>query len=109
MGSRHGAWRDPTARADLRSGQDGSFALSQKPAVDGHLFMTNLSENPDLPAIAYEAQVEILTAETIQDRSAQPGADVRALNAAELGYYEAELRSLRDAATSLDEAEQNRG
>jgi hypothetical protein len=82
------------------------FALSQTPAVDGHAFMTNIPDSPDLAAVAYEAQVEILTAETIQAAEATPDDAARAFDAAELGYYEAELRSLRDAATTLNEAEQ---
>jgi hypothetical protein len=57
--------------------------------------MTNTPNSPDLPAIAYEAEVEILAAEAIQDTGGDP----------EIGYYEAELRSLRDAATTLDAAE----
>jgi hypothetical protein len=71
------------------------------PAVDGHGFMTSIPNSPDLPAIAYEAQVEILVVESIQAAEATPDAG----DVAELGYYEAELKSLRDAATSLNEAE----
>jgi hypothetical protein len=55
-------------------------------------------DRPDLAAIAGEAEVELLAAETIDSASA--------LDAAELGYYEAELTSLRDAATTVQEAEQ---
>jgi phosphoheptose isomerase len=67
--------------------------------------MTNSSNSPDLTAIAHEAEVEILTAQTVE--SAMTTGDMSvALSTAELGYYEAELRSLRDAATRLDEAEQ---
>jgi hypothetical protein len=80
--------------------------LSQTPAVDGHPFMTNNPNSPDLPAIAYEAQVEILVAETIQAAETMPNDAVHAFDTAEIGYYEAELRSLRDAATTLNEAEQ---
>jgi hypothetical protein len=82
------------------------LALSQMPAVDGHPFMTNIPDSPDLPAIAYEAQVEILTAQTIQAAEAMPDDATRAFDTAELGYYEAELGSLRDAAMALHEAEQ---
>ena len=42
------------------------FALSQTPAFAGHPSMTNIPNSPDLSAIAHEAQVEILVAETIQ-------------------------------------------
>jgi hypothetical protein len=66
--------------------------------------MTNSSNSPDLAAIAHEAEVEILTAETVE-RAVMNGDAVVAMSAAELGYYEAELGSLRDAATTLDEAE----
>jgi hypothetical protein len=83
------------------------FALSHMPAIDGQLFMTNTSDNFELSAIAHEAEVEILTVETIQASEASPGTGAGALNAAELGYYEAELRSLRDAATTQNAAEQN--
>jgi phosphoheptose isomerase len=66
--------------------------------------MTNSSNSPDLTAIAHEAEVEILTAQTVE--SAMTTGDMSvALSTAELGYYEAELGSLRDAATTLDEAE----
>jgi hypothetical protein len=71
--------------------------------------MTNVPNDTDLRAIAYEAQVEILIAETVQEAETMPDAGYDAFDGAELGYYEAELRSLRDAATSLNEAEQNRG
>jgi hypothetical protein len=65
------------------------------------------SENPDLSAIAYEAQVEILVAETIQAAGVMPDDAAHAFDTAEIGYYEAELKSLRDAATTLKEAEQH--
>jgi hypothetical protein len=68
--------------------------------------MTKLPNSPDLPAIAHEAQVEILVAETIQEAGAKPDDAAHAFDTTEIGYYEAELRSLRDAATTLDEAEQ---
>ncbi len=66
--------------------------------------MTNSSNSPDLTAIAHEAAVEILTAETVE-WAAATGDTSLALSTAELGYYEAELGSLRDAAMTLDEAE----
>jgi len=68
----------------------------------GQWCMTNSSETPDLAAIAHEAEVEILTAGTVEWTTTDASV---ALGAAELGYYEAELGNLRDAATSLDEAE----
>jgi hypothetical protein len=63
--------------------------------------MTSASERPDLAAIAREAEVEILVAETVE-RAVTPD-DVLAMGAAELGYYVAELGNLRDAATRLGE------
>ena len=64
--------------------------------------MTNSSNSPDLAAIAHEAEAEILTAKTIEWAATDdPGV---ALSTAELGYYEAELGSLRDAAARLDKA-----
>ena len=80
------------------------FALSQTLAIVGHECMTNVPNSPDLLAIAREAQVEILAAETIQ-AGVVPDDSVPALETAEIGYYEAELKSLRDAATTLNEAE----
>lgn len=69
--------------------------------------MTNIPNNPDLPGIAFEAEVEILVAETIE--AAAPVSDdaAHAVDTIEIGYYEAELKSLRDAATTLNEAEQH--
>ena len=69
--------------------------------------MTNIPNGPDLSAIAYEAQVEILVAETIQTAGVTPDDAAHAFDTAEIGYYEAELKSLRDAATTLNEAEQH--
>ena len=69
--------------------------------------MTNIPSSPDLSAIAYEAQVEILVAETIQAAGVAPDDAAHAFDTAEMGYYEAELKSLRDAATTLNEAEQH--
>lgn len=69
--------------------------------------MTNIPNDPDLPAIAFEAGIEILVAETIE--AAAPVSDdaAHAVDTIEIGYYEAELKSLRDAATTLNEAEQH--
>jgi hypothetical protein len=68
--------------------------------------MTNSLNNPDFAAIAREADAEILIAESVE---ATETGDC-ALNAAELGYYEAELGSLRDAATArLEEFERPTG
>ena len=53
----------------------------------------------DLGAIAIEAEVELVTARAIQVSDLAPG-DLDGLV-----YYEAELASLRDAATSLEAAE----
>jgi hypothetical protein len=64
--------------------------------------MTEFSFNPDLAAVVRDAGVEIRAAETAYPDGPLLPAD------AELGYYEAELRSLRDAATSLEEAESAR-
>lgn len=83
-------------------------ALSQTPAVVGHHYMTDIPNSPDLLAIAVEAEAEVLVAETL--RAAEPPDDVtHAFDTAEIGYYEAELKSLRDAATTLNEAEQRPG
>jgi hypothetical protein len=58
--------------------------------------------HPDLAGIAREADVEIAAAESLRliDTDAVTG-----VATAELGYYEAELISLRDAASATDEAE----
>jgi hypothetical protein len=68
--------------------------------------MTNSSTGPDLSAIVREAEAEILISESMES-STPRGVD--ALSTAELGYYEAELGSLRDAAASLEEAEHPAG
>jgi hypothetical protein len=68
--------------------------------------MTNLPNSPDLAAIAYEAQIEISVAETIQAAEAVPGGTAHAFDTAEIGYHEVEFKSLPDAATTLNEAEQ---
>lgn len=68
--------------------------------------MTTNPNHPDLLAVAEEAQVEIAAAEVLQG----PGMPLDAAGSfatAELGYYEAELRSLRGAATRLDEADRS--
>jgi len=80
---------------------------SQTARVVGHESMTNIPNHPDLPAIAYEAQVEILVAETIQAVGVAADDAAHAYDTAEIGYYEAELKSLRDAATTENEAEQS--
>ena len=67
--------------------------------------MTNEPNSPDLLAIAQEAQVEILAAETVAAADAPLDDASGSFATAEFGYYEAELRSLRDAATWLHEAE----
>jgi hypothetical protein len=74
--------------------------MSRTPVV-GHTFMTNSSNSPDLGAIARQAEAEILIAETLE-ATRTDDADV-ALSTAELGYYEAELGSLRDGAARLNE------
>jgi hypothetical protein len=74
--------------------------LSQNDGVVGHRCMTDFPERPDLTAIANEAQVEIVAAEAVAGSETMTGD-------AEIGYYEAELMSLRDAATTLYDAEQH--
>ena len=69
--------------------------------------MTNIPNSPDLSAIAHEAQVEILVTETIQAAGVMSDDATYAFDTAEIGYYEAELKSLRDAAMTLNEAEQH--
>ncbi|MDQ4112850.1 MAG: hypothetical protein M3306_17425 [Actinomycetota bacterium] len=66
--------------------------------------MTNIPDDLDLAAIARQAQVEIEAAEAAQATDPTPDSAALAMDA-ELGYYEAELKNLRDAATTLDEAE----
>ncbi|MCW2751725.1 MAG: hypothetical protein JWR83_2835 [Aeromicrobium sp.] len=65
--------------------------------------MSSVPRDFDLPAIAHEAEVEILVVETIEAAGVPIDADVFAT--AEFGYYEAELSSLRDAALALSEEE----
>ena len=68
--------------------------------------MTNIPDDPHLMAIARQAQVKIEAAEAVQATELAPDSATLAVDVAELGYYEAELKSLREAATTLDEAEQ---
>ena len=70
--------------------------------------MTNPSDSPDLAGIAHEAEAEILVAETVEWEITTDDVAV-AMSSAELGYYDAELGSLRDAATTLDDAEHQGG
>jgi hypothetical protein len=67
--------------------------------------MTDDLDSPDLAAIADEAQVEIEYAETLEAAEMTLGDASLVFATAELGYYEAELTSLRDAARSLNAAE----
>jgi hypothetical protein len=78
--------------------------MSQNDGVVGHRCMTNTgetntAERPDLTAIAHEAQVEIAAAEAVAAGEAMTGD-------AEIGYYQAELKNLRDAASTLRDAEE---
>ena len=68
--------------------------------------MTNIPDDPQLTAIARQAQVEIEAAETVQAMEPTPDSAAFAMDVAELGYYVAGLKGLRDAATTLYEAEQ---
>lgn len=74
--------------------------------------MNPAPDSPDLLAMAHEADVEIVAAEAliVARTTVVTGTDGAAdsFATAELGYYEAELRSLRDAATGLDAAEHHR-
>ncbi|HEX7717802.1 MAG TPA: hypothetical protein VF416_10965 [Marmoricola sp.] len=65
--------------------------------------MSAAEGRPDLAAIAAEAEVERETAVAVEQQA--PSDEPMALAISELGYYEAELSSLRDAAVTLDEAE----
>jgi hypothetical protein len=82
--------------------------VSRTTVVLGHTFMTNTSNSPDLTAMAHVAEMEIMVAESFEEVATNDEVAV-ALSAAEFGYYEAELRSLRDAAITLDEAEHPTG
>jgi D-alanyl-D-alanine dipeptidase len=75
--------------------------VSQIRPLSGHRSMTNIPDDADLVAIAREAEVELVAAETFADGST-------VTNVVELGHYEAELRSLRDAAARLSDAELGR-
>ena len=74
--------------------------------MSGHNGMTNIPDRPDLAAIAAEAELEIEYTETVEEEAAAIDDVSGLLATAELGYYEAELISLREAATRLNEAEQ---
>ena len=63
--------------------------------------MTNIPEDADLVVIVQDAEVELVAAENFDDA-------VDMSNVFDIGYYEAELRSLRDAAASLSDAELGR-
>jgi hypothetical protein len=63
----------------------------------------------DLPAIAQEAEVEILAVETIESAEMPLDTKAEVFATAEFGYYEAELSSLRDAAVTLNEDERASG
>jgi len=70
--------------------------------------MTDRDRRPDLTAIAQEAEIELNTAVlAYADLPVPDGA--LAVSVAELGYYEAELTSLHDAAATLSEAEKQEG
>ena len=62
------------------------------------------SHHDDLLAIEAEAQLEITAAEVLQGAVGSQADPTEALATLELGYYEAELRSLRGAAGALDDA-----
>ena len=71
--------------------------------------MTGTPEVPDLAAIAAEAQLELLAAETIEVSAATPADIEAAFGGDEFGYYEAELHSLHAAAQgALDAVHGNR-
>ena len=67
--------------------------------------MSNVPDSPDLAAMAREAQVEIEYAVTLEAAEVPLDDASAAFATAELGYYEAELTSLREAARTLDAAE----
>ena len=66
---------------------------------------TNTPNSPDFLAIADEAQVELLAAQTLEAAELSPDDAGDAFERAEIGYYEASLISLRNAATTMYEAE----
>jgi hypothetical protein len=65
--------------------------------------MTSSWQKPDLAAIVRETEAEMEVSEAVEHAASD------ALGTAELGYYEAELGSLRDAAERLEEAERPAG
>lgn len=68
-----------------------------------------MRDDPDaagLPGIVHAAELELAAAEEIEATYAASDDPGRA-GTAELGYYEAELRSLRDAATALEGPEES--
>jgi len=67
--------------------------------------MRDLPTRTDLAAMAREAQVEIEYAETLEAVEVTLDDASGAFATAELGYYEAELTSLREAARTLNEQE----
>jgi hypothetical protein len=75
---------------------------------EGADLMTKREDRPDLAAIAREAAVELGDAALAGGRREEPSGSLAA-SVAELGYYEAELRSLHDAAIALEEAEHRSG
>lgn len=66
--------------------------------------MTASDSRPDLAAIAREAEIELNAAVLASADVPEPGGALAA-SLAELGYYEAALTSLHDAAATLLEAE----
>jgi hypothetical protein len=64
--------------------------------------MTHVPHDPALADMAAEAEAELQSARALE---ASPGEGISALYVAEIGYYEAELTSLRDAATTLEESD----
>ncbi|KQX62869.1 hypothetical protein [Angustibacter sp. Root456] len=73
--------------------------------------MTTYQPGVDLDAIAVEACVELDAAHLAERQEESPDDGAAALNAAlqtsELGYYEAELTSLRGAALLVSDAERD--
>jgi len=69
--------------------------------------MTDIPNGTDLQAIAGEAEVELEAAEELAELEALEALGQESprsaydVEAGTVGYYEAELRSLRDAATTL--------
>lgn len=69
--------------------------------------MTTNQSGVDPDAIAVEARVEIAAAQLLESPEAPSDDAATALGAAELGYYEAELTSLRGAALVVVDAERD--